>query len=110
MLGILSTIMALYGVGMAGGATAYAVGSSLKSSASNKESALVKIFPRNKKSPAGEAELRYSFYYETDKKYTASVVCKKLKATKFIMEDTMSSMEERIEQVFADFDKRAAEI
>ena len=105
MLGIITTLLTME---MAGAAV-YTAGGGSKSLTSSNESSLVKIFPRNKKSPAGEAELRYSFYYKTEKKYTASVVCTKLKTSKFIMEDSMSKMEKRIEEVFADFDKKVFE-
>ena len=105
MLGILSTIMAIYGVGMIVAFTGAGVKSLVRSSGGS-HSAFEKISPRKTKSPAGKAKLRYAFYYKTDNNYVASVVCEKLNSSKFITESTMGRLEKRIDEVFAEFDRQ----
>lgn len=109
MLGILSSIMAIYGVGMAGAFVGTGV-KSLVDSGNSSDSDFENIPIRKRKSCAGEAKLAFAFYYTTDNKYIARVECEKLNASEFISEDTLSSLEKRIGEVFADFDRRVAEI
>ena len=77
--------------------------------AEDRSSTLIRIHPRNMKSPAGEAKLRYAFYYKPKNKFVAEVVCEKIKDHEVIIKKTMSGMEKKIDKVFADFDRRAAE-
>mgnify|MGYP003571355151 CR=1 FL=1 len=77
MLGILSTIMALYGVGMAGGATAYAVGSSIKSCGASESKAEDRenLPILHEKSPDGISSVDYAYYDKKTRKYVARIYC-----------------------------------
>lgn len=74
--------------------------------AEDRSSTLIRIHPRNMKSISGMAVVTDAYYYKPREKYTANVKCDALEETRFIVEDTMTRLEEKIHEALADFDKR----